>query len=90
MNFENLTDEQKNKVCACKTPEEVLELTKEEGYELSDDELAAISGGESWAAGQEDHLCPHCGSHDTTPYWFMGKKRCTCNNCGKDFPLPND
>ena len=45
MNFNDLTDEQKAKARACKTPEEMLALAKEEGYELSDDELAAVSGG---------------------------------------------
>ena len=48
MHFEGLTDEQTAKAQTCKTPEEMSELTKEEGYELSDDELEAVSGG--WAA----------------------------------------
>lgn len=45
MNFDDLSPEMKDKVKVCKTPEEVLSLAKEEGYELSDDELASISGG---------------------------------------------
>ena len=40
MNFEDLTDEQKAKARECKTPEDVLALAKEEGYELSEEELA--------------------------------------------------
>ena len=48
MDFNDLTDEQKAKVRACKTPEEMLALAKEEGYELSDKELEGISGG--WCA----------------------------------------
>ena len=48
MKLEDLTPEQKAKVLACKTPEDILALAKEEGYELSDEELAAASGGFSW------------------------------------------
>lgn len=48
MKFENLTEEQKAKALECKTPEEMLALAKEEGYELSDEDIAQISGGMSW------------------------------------------
>ena len=45
MDFENLTEEQKEKAQACKTPDEMLALAREEGYELSDEQLEAVSGG---------------------------------------------
>ena len=48
MNFEELTPEQKEKALACKTPEDVLALAKAEGYELSAEELEAVSGGNIW------------------------------------------
>lgn len=48
MNFEDLTPEQKEKARACKNQEEILALVREEGYELSADELEAVSGGVSW------------------------------------------
>ncbi len=47
MMIDDLTPEQKEKALACKTPEELLALAKAEGYELSEEELGAISGGES-------------------------------------------
>ena len=50
----NLTDEQKKKVEAAKTPEELLALAKEAGYELSPEQLEAIAGGNS---GGWCHLC---------------------------------
>ena len=47
MDYSKLTEEQKAKVLACKTPEDIIELAKTEGYDLSDDELDAITGGEN-------------------------------------------
>ena len=46
-----LTDEQKKRVEAAQSPEELLALAKEAGYELSPDQLEAVNGG--W--------CPDCG-----------------------------
>ncbi len=43
--FKSLTDEQKEKIKACKTPEEVVDLIQNEGFELPDDALDLISGG---------------------------------------------
>lgn len=43
--MERYTDEQKAKIGACKTPEDVLALAKEEGYELTEDELEMVTGG---------------------------------------------
>ena len=45
MDLNKFTDEQKEKIKACKTPEELLSLASSEGYEPTDDELKAISGG---------------------------------------------
>jgi hypothetical protein len=43
-----LTPEQRARAKQCKTAEELLALAKEEGYELTDDELEGISGGDFW------------------------------------------
>ena len=43
-----LTDEQKKKVEAAQSPEELLAIAKEAGYELSPDQLEAVSGGNIW------------------------------------------
>ena len=43
--WENLTDEQKEKAKACKTADELIKLAGEEGIELPDEALEAVSGG---------------------------------------------
>jgi predicted ribosomally synthesized peptide with nif11-like leader len=45
MDFNDLSPEMKDKVRACKSPEEVLNLAKEVGYTLTDEQLEGISGG---------------------------------------------
>ena len=40
-----LTDEQKKKIEAAQTPEELLALAKESGYELSPEQLESVAGG---------------------------------------------
>lgn len=41
----SLTDEQKKKVADAKTPEDLLAIARETGYELSEEQLKAMSGG---------------------------------------------
>lgn len=51
MNFEDLKNpELQERLKACKTPEDILAIAREEGYELSDDQLAAVAGGNSWCS----------------------------------------
>ena len=58
MEYNDLSDEQKAKAAKCKTPEELLALAKEEGYELNDEEIDAVSGGK--LDGVPDYTkCPH-------------------------------
>ena len=64
MNFEDLTPEQKEKALACKTPDELLELAKEEGYDLTEEQLQSVSGG-SWGdcSGYVDYCPKNCGGN---------------------------
>lgn len=48
MSFNDLTLEQKEKARACRTPDDVLALAKDAGYELSEEELNSIAGGNAW------------------------------------------
>jgi hypothetical protein len=43
-----LTDEQKKKLETVQSPEELLAIAKEAGYELSPDQLEAVAGGDRW------------------------------------------
>ena len=58
MNIDNLdlSPELREKAMACKTPEEMLALAKAEGYKLSEEELAAVSGGGGWSKN-DDNFC---------------------------------
>ncbi len=49
--FSTLTEEQKKKAEAARSPEELLAIAEETGYVLSREQLDAVSGG--W--------CPDCG-----------------------------
>ena len=53
-----LTDEQKSKVEAARSPEELLAFAKEDGYELTLEEISKVSGG--------SFNCPHC-QYDACP-----------------------
>ena len=59
--FDDLTEEQKAKALACKTPEELFELAKAEGIELGDEELEAINGG--MVSGWSIPGCPKFDGH---------------------------
>ena len=74
MNNENLTAEFREKARG-KTAEELVELAQDEGVELTDEQLEAVSGG--W----NGRNCPNCGSDncgmaDDDAYNFG------CFNCG--------
>ena len=55
-----LTDEQKKKIETAKTPEELLSLVKEAGYELTQDQLEDVAGGQIWCRFV-------CDTHDQCP-----------------------
>ena len=61
MDFNDLTPEVKAKLKGAETPDEILALAREEGYELTDEELEAVSGGYSWNCDDcKSYLhCPH-------------------------------
>lgn len=64
MDFKDLSPEFRDKARKCKTPEEILALANEEGYELSEEELQAVSGGVKWSLWCSDRKCYQVCSAD--------------------------
>lgn len=82
--LKSLTKEQIAKVKACKSHEELMELAKKEGVELTKEQLAVASGGGACSVISDigDYInpndCPRCGSNnlkDKGTYYI-------CQGCG--------
>ena len=59
--LKGLSEEQVARIRECKNQEEVLKLAKEEGIELTDEQLEAVSGG---MCSTIPSTCPFCGGDD--------------------------
>ena len=83
--LKGLTPEQIEKARSCKSSEELLALAKNEGIELSEEQLQAVSGG---CGEPVVRTCPSCGGHrinavhDIYMYHSNGGYKCTCLDCG--------
>ena len=88
--LKGLTKEQIEKARNCRSQEELLHLAKKEGIELTEEQLASVSGG-ACRMEQPDFICPSCGSKDidadfdSFAYNSNGVYKCTCRSCGKFF-----
>ena len=82
--LKGLSEEQISKVKACKNHDELLELAKQEGVELTDEQLTAISGGGACSVISDvgDYInpndCPKCGANNPKK---DGNVR-ICKKCG--------
>ena len=77
--LKGLTEEQIAKVKACKNQEEMLKFAKEEGIELTDEQLEAVSGG--FCSNPSPLQCPNCGSLNVNTCQFWDCVVYTCNEC---------
>lgn len=83
--LKGLTEEQIARVKACKNQEEILALAKEEGIELTEEQLEAVSGGGCSLGGYE---CPYCYQYNTHFVTREGDHRVyICNDCKKEFKV---
>ena len=83
--LKGLSEEQIAKLKECKNKEEILAIIKEEGVELTDDQLEAVSGGCGFV---QPTNCPGCQSTNfITADINMDGSRVTyyCNNCHRKF-----
>ena len=63
MDFDDLKNpELQERLKSVKTPEEMLAIAREKGYELSEDDLHAVSGGIEWSCSDDV-----CSSYSTCP-----------------------
>ena len=66
--LKGLTDEQIEKASRCHSEDELLALAKEEGVELTDEQLNTISGGCLFSSTENN--CPQCGAgYDDIMFW---------------------
>ena len=84
--LKGLTDEQIAKARACKNKDELLSLAKAESVELTEEQLAAVSGGACLDAKIPDPVpCPRCGTEGARAYsWDHsdGVADYRCEHCG--------
>ena len=82
--LKGLTEEQIAKAKACKTPEELIALAKEEGIELTEEQLEAVNGG-ACTYEETKELCPVCGSDNVKVGPMVPQqdfRDYDCFNCG--------
>ena len=88
--LKGLTEEQIAKIKACKSQEELLSFAKEEGIQLSEEQLEAVSGG-CTTPETKPIVCAGCGSDQVEKHYFrdafFGETECTCKKCGKSWIL---
>lgn len=84
--FKGLTEEQIAKAKACKNQDDLLAMAKEEGVELTDEQIEEVSGGGCFSSFK----CPICGSNDYRKlpiYQVSGCSTYKCNQCGHEWSL---
>ena len=84
MDLDNLTPEQIDRAKTCTTSEEIFELAKECGVELTDEQIDQVSGGNVWDDSSfKEANCQGCGKRVT---WTGGCERpVMCPYCGRRF-----
>ena len=88
--LKGLNEEQIAKLKECKSNEEILKAAKDEGIELTDEQLEAVSGGCGFV---DPTNCPKCNSTNfiTADINMDGSRvKYLCNSCGCRFEADSD
>ena len=86
MRTEDMTPEQLEEAKALQTPEEMLAYARDNGIDLTDEEMDAIAGGGAYDDGSK--ICPHCGSCKTVLKQDRDNRKLyyrLCHSCGRRF-----
>ena len=90
--LEGLNSKQIEKLNKCHTSEEILALAKEEGIELTNEQLEAVNGGACEPDGNINfpNKCPKCGGTNTkfTGEHYMGRiiwDSYECLDCKREY-----
>ena len=79
--LKGLSEAQMAKLKDCNSVDELLVLAKQEGIELTDEQLEAVNGGCGTTTGYSG--CPYCGYR-----WgaeSVGYPRLRCFGCGREY-----
>lgn len=79
MNLNDPSPELKEKALSCKTPEEIIRLARDEGVELTDEQLQQVTGG--WG-DDGNSRCIECGSTNLVYDSTLGMT--ICRDCGAE------
>ena len=83
--LKGLTAEQIAKVRACEDVADLFQLAKDEGVELSEEQLDAINGG---GCGQPNKIrCPRCNCERLNKKVSNNITTFTCQDCGYEWSM---
>lgn len=92
--LKGLNKEQLAKIKECKTHNELLALAKQEGIELTDEQLEAVNGGACVPDGNinDPKRCPNCDHTNTecTGHHDIGRMvwdAYICHDCGHEYKV---
>ena len=92
--LKGLTEEQREKIKDCQSPEDILAVAKQEGVELNEEQLEAVSGGGCGEVNNSSAtaiVCPSCGSYDVETITVEGDGAhfdCVCKKCRHTWSVP--